>query len=323
MVDNDSKRADSFAADESPMLCTSRAAAESMGEANNPKIITDLETFYKDLGKCLYHQMQEVNGVSIKEGIIDAIDKTNLKMELIYLNKEFEEVEDCLETRDSFIDMLEKIYLEPDVEIINNYELKHASIGITVFIMKNSTLLTNIYRGHSDKPGEDAEAVNTIAEALKINKSVTSVQIENNNIGDEGAIALAESLKVNKSVTNICLWNNDIGEEGAKALVEALKINTSITEIDLISENIGKAEVNVRNKIEQYIERNKKIAQEKANADAAENAESCGVPEGAVEASVELQDPLGASKDTSSPQGDNDEESLIGDVLSYADNDAL
>ena len=46
-----------------------------------------------------------------------------------------------------------------------------------------------------------------------------------NSIGDEGAEYLAEALKVNNSVTEINLNHNSIGSEGAKHLAEALKVN--------------------------------------------------------------------------------------------------
>ena len=49
--------------------------------------------------------------------------------------------------------------------------------------------------------------------------------MSNNNIGVEGAKAIAEALKVNKSITELYLWNNNIGDEGAKAIAEALKVN--------------------------------------------------------------------------------------------------
>ena len=46
-----------------------------------------------------------------------------------------------------------------------------------------------------------------------------------NEIGAEGAKAIGEALKVNTSLTEIDLNNNNIGVEGAKAIGEALKVN--------------------------------------------------------------------------------------------------
>ena len=39
-----------------------------------------------------------------------------------------------------------------------------------------------------------------------------------NNIGAEGAKAIAEALKVNTSLTKINLWDNNIGDKGAREL---------------------------------------------------------------------------------------------------------
>ncbi|KAL0243300.1 hypothetical protein GEMRC1_005861 [Eukaryota sp. GEM-RC1] len=48
----------------------------------------------------------------------------------------------------------------------------------------------------------------------------------------EGARALADALKVNVSVTSIDLIGNFIEDEGVRALAEALKVNASVTIID-------------------------------------------------------------------------------------------
>ena len=48
-------------------------------------------------------------------------------------------------------------------------------------------------------------------------------------IGAEGAKAIGEALKVNTSLTEIDLGKNEIGAEGGKAIGEALKVNISLT----------------------------------------------------------------------------------------------
>ena len=60
---------------------------------------------------------------------------------------------------------------------------------------------------------------------------VDSIYLNDNKIGDEGAKAIGEALKVNTSLTEIDLGHNKIGTEGAKAIGEALKVNTSLTEL--------------------------------------------------------------------------------------------
>jgi len=52
-----------------------------------------------------------------------------------------------------------------------------------------------------------------------------------NNIGDQGAIALAASLRVNTSLRSLDLEDNNIGGEGGAALISALRDNWSLTEL--------------------------------------------------------------------------------------------
>ncbi len=55
------------------------------------------------------------------------------------------------------------------------------------------------------------EGVSAISEALKVNKSLTTIgnnhksDLSNNNIGDDGAVAISEALKANRSLITICI----------------------------------------------------------------------------------------------------------------------
>lgn len=53
------------------------------------------------------------------------------------------------------------------------------------------------------------------------------------NIGAEGAASLAESLKVNSTLTTLNLFNNGIGDMGAADVAEALLVNTALTALHL------------------------------------------------------------------------------------------
>ena len=52
-----------------------------------------------------------------------------------------------------------------------------------------------------------------------------TLDLRRNLIGDAGAVAIAEALRVNASVTVLNLGANEIGDEGAKALASALEVN--------------------------------------------------------------------------------------------------
>ena len=100
----------------------------------------------------------------------------------------------------------------------------------------NCYFYSTIYLQHNNIGAEGAKYV---AEALKVNTSLTKIDLRWNNIGDEGAKYVAEALKVNTSLTKINLFHNNIGAEGAKYVAEALKVNTSLTNIRLGWNNIG------------------------------------------------------------------------------------
>merc|ERR1712217_388073 len=59
-------------------------------------------------------------------------------------------------------------------------------------------------------------------------------------IDDKGAIAIADALKVNASLTELDLADNLIGSEGAIAIADALKVNTSLMDLNLIYNKIGR-----------------------------------------------------------------------------------
>ena len=62
-----------------------------------------------------------------------------------------------------------------------------------------------------------------------------------NNVGPAGAESLATALKTNKTLTNLYLSQNDLGPAGAESLATALKTNTTLTNLDLSRNNVGPA----------------------------------------------------------------------------------
>ncbi|KAL9965588.1 hypothetical protein ACROYT_G029409 [Oculina patagonica] len=78
-----------------------------------------------------------------------------------------------------------------------------------------------------------------LAEALKVNATVTSLDLSFNNVSDQGAASLAEALKGNITLTRLDLSDNNIYDDGAADLAEALKANTNLTRLDLTDNRIG------------------------------------------------------------------------------------
>ena len=56
-----------------------------------------------------------------------------------------------------------------------------------------------------------------------------------------GAQAIGEALKVNQTLQTLNLESNQIGDAGAQAIADALKVNQTLQELDLEHNNIGVA----------------------------------------------------------------------------------
>ncbi|KAG0014464.1 hypothetical protein BGZ82_001746 [Podila clonocystis] len=122
-----------------------------------------------------------------------------------------------------------------------NAVIKARSIGgkkigkLAEALKTNSTLTTLDLEGNSI--GENR--AQALAEALKTNSTLTTLNLSSNAIGENGAQALAEALKTNSTLTTLDLGFNAIGENGAQALAEALKTNATLTTLGLLGNSIG------------------------------------------------------------------------------------
>ena len=85
--------------------------------------------------------------------------------------------------------------------------------------------------------------IGCLADALKVNTTITSILLDGCQIGDEAVQALAAALRVNKTLTTLRLTNQVMGIPGAKALVDALRINTSVTSITVLFKGISDVEI--------------------------------------------------------------------------------
>ena len=79
-----------------------------------------------------------------------------------------------------------------------------------------------------------------LAEGLRTNRTVTTVDLSDCHIGDEGLGYLCEALKVNKTLHTLLLGlNPDISHVGAAKLGEALHHNKTLRAVSLYRCNIG------------------------------------------------------------------------------------
>ncbi|AAY62181.1 leucine Rich repeat family protein [Rickettsia felis str. Pedreira] len=79
---------------------------------------------------------------------------------------------------------------------------------------------------------------------MKKSKSITTLNLNNNEITDKGAIAIAEALKINNTLQSLKLMDNKIGNEGIKRIACALIENTTLTSLNLMDNNTTEEGIN-------------------------------------------------------------------------------
>ncbi|KAL0208434.1 hypothetical protein P9112_011021 [Eukaryota sp. TZLM1-RC] len=83
------------------------------------------------------------------------------------------------------------------------------------------------------------DGANALARALERNSTLTTLDLQSNNIANDGASALARALGSNSTLTTLDLQSNNIANDGASALARALERNSTLTTLDLQSNNIA------------------------------------------------------------------------------------
>ena len=146
-------------------------------------------------------------------------------------------------------------------EIVELSFLGHAAIRLPELIaiadaLKNNSSVLSIDLGGNLIGDAGAEALACVL--MRPDCSVQTLDLKANRIGDTGAVAIAEALRrPDCSVQTLDLENNQIGAAGAAALAETLKTNRSVRTLDLSSNLIGAACAAALAEIEKEIEVNR------------------------------------------------------------------
>ncbi|CAF0920662.1 unnamed protein product [Didymodactylos carnosus] len=78
-----------------------------------------------------------------------------------------------------------------------------------------------------------SDGVNAIANLLKTNQCMKSLDLRSNKLNGGSTMIIAQGLKVNKMLTSFDLSDNMIGDEGAKVIGEALTVNATLIGLDM------------------------------------------------------------------------------------------
>jgi Ran GTPase-activating protein (RanGAP) involved in mRNA processing and transport len=68
---------------------------------------------------------------------------------------------------------------------------------------------------------------------------VTELRLEECALGEGGGQAIAAALRVNHTLTMLDLSNNELGEGGGQAIAAALRVNHTLTDLDLVYNELG------------------------------------------------------------------------------------
>eukprot|EP01120_Amphizonella_sp_Union-15-10_P004305 TRINITY_DN14935_c0_g1_i1.p1 TRINITY_DN14935_c0_g1~~TRINITY_DN14935_c0_g1_i1.p1 ORF type:complete len:523 (+),score=103.03 TRINITY_DN14935_c0_g1_i1:85-1653(+) len=83
------------------------------------------------------------------------------------------------------------------------------------------------------------EGIKIISESIAHHPNLKQLDLGCNNIGSDGCKALGDSLSQNKSLKTLSLYNNNIGPEGVKYLLYSLAFNKTLTHLYLGANNLG------------------------------------------------------------------------------------
>ena len=75
--------------------------------------------------------------------------------------------------------------------------------------------------------GLQERGAQAIADVLRVNRTLTNLNLRSNQLGEGGAQAIAAALRENHMLTNLNLGWNSLGEGAAQAIAAALRVNTT------------------------------------------------------------------------------------------------
>ncbi|XP_015748415.1 PREDICTED: protein NLRC3-like [Acropora digitifera] len=210
---------------------------------NSHSVLTD-ERYVKELSHVLKFmsgilaQRSEETAVSIVESIASVVSETGVTSPRVdfYLGVANILIEECKTCSEDLYTKVVRTFGErlQLVDVVVRSSSFPWNSGFTETFLQalafNSTVLSlGLTEG---------EFINVLSRALKVNTSLSSLDLAGITIGNEGANSLAQALTVNTSLSSLVLSRNTIGNEGANSLAQALRVNTSLSALDLAANSI-------------------------------------------------------------------------------------
>jgi hypothetical protein len=101
--------------------------------------------------------------------------------------------------------------------------------------------LCGVWVEYGTQKGEyNAEGINAIADALRVNGALTALDLSSNSLKDEGASAVCEAIQSNKEtkLSSLNFKDNGIGPVGANAVAAMVAVTGALTSLDLSSNQL-------------------------------------------------------------------------------------
>jgi len=194
----------------------------------------------------IYNLINNSNVTTLKiyEGNIIINDVTYLIYEIRYLYKVLETnntieklIISCLSKDDREMQLLKKTLMAN--KTIKKIKWSHYWIIDEVcanemkYLSDALKINKEIIELNLDENQINDQCVEYLCEAIEINNTIQKINLEHNKISDKGIKYLYKILQVNNAIQELNLGSNGIGDEGVEHLCKALEINNTVTKINL------------------------------------------------------------------------------------------
>ncbi|XP_076082957.1 uncharacterized protein LOC143054004 isoform X1 [Mytilus galloprovincialis] len=142
---------------------------------------------------------------------------------------------------------------------LGDTEIGDVGMGHVAHLLENDSGLTTLNLNGNSKVSYTGWK--RLSKALKRNKTLQSLTLDFNKIGDEGVAALVNSLKVNTNLQTLDLESTGISDEGGRLLIDLVKCNTTILDITVMPGN--KISEKTQEEIRNYLGLNKAASSDK------------------------------------------------------------
>lgn len=113
---------------------------------------------------------------------------------------------------------------------LSNYEMEDVEVqALQRALMNSECKVSTVDLSYKDIGNTGASS---IAEAVRVNKSLTHLYLTSNNIWPDGALSIAEALLHNKTLSFLGLSHNRMGNAGVSRIAKAVMNHQSITHLD-------------------------------------------------------------------------------------------